>query len=469
MRGEMSRTKWNCDRTKTNRHLLFHLVFLIPKGEHKMTKFTKITALAAPAIMALAVASPSEAKILLMGNDGWEVSFDGLVNGFYSYTSKDELDANEVATNATHTGADGDGEDTSRITVGLLPAVWGMNIKAPTTNGLDMSARIGLYPNISVNRAKNNFANHSGARVDLREIFMAVDGSFGQVLVGRTLSIYQGKNILTDMTLFGVGAGSGAAKGGGTTLGRIGWGYIYPNFNGGIRYTTPDLNGAKVTAAIYDPSTIGGGGGVTETSAPRFEAELSYAGDFGGASVSAWASGLYQTAQRSLAEIQASCALAPNGGGGVASATCTVSSSVDVGGGAFGLQVGMGGLTLTGSGYIGRGLGTTLMLDTDALDAAGDKRTHSGYVAQGTYAFGQGTSIGASYGESGADETNTDFLQRAGTTVGIDTQSLLDFMVWHDINANLRIVGEYGLQEVEWHDGADQEANIVSVGGFFFW
>ena len=435
-----------------------------------MTKFTKITALAAPAIMALAVASPSEAKILLMGNDGWEVSFDGLVNGFYSYTSKDELDANEVATNATHTGADADGEDTSRITVGLLPAVWGMNIKAPTTDGLDMGARLGLYPNISLNRTKNRFGAHSGARMDLREIFMAVDGSFGQVLVGRTLSIYQGKNILTDMTLFGVGAGSGAAKGGGTTLGRIGWGYIYPNFNGGIRYTTPDLNGVKVTAAIYDPSTIGGGGGVTETSLPRFEAELSYAGDFGGASVSAWASGLYQTAQRSLAEIQASCALVPNGGNANSSTdACGVNSSVDVGGGAFGLQVGMGGLTLTGSGYIGRGLGTTLMLDTDALDAAGDKRTHSGYVAQGTYAFGQGTSIGASYGESGADETNTDFLQRAGTTVGVDTQSLLDFMVWHDINANLRIVGEYGLQEVEWHDGADQEANIVSVGGFFFW
>ena len=76
-----------------------------------MTKFTKITAVAAPAIMALAVASPSEAKILLMGDGGWEVSFDGLVNGFYSYTTKDELDATEVATNATHTGVDGDGED----------------------------------------------------------------------------------------------------------------------------------------------------------------------------------------------------------------------------------------------------------------------------------------------------------------------------------------------------------------------
>src|SRR2546422_10814517 len=55
------------------------------------------------------------------------------------------------------------------------------------------------------------------------------------------------QNILNDMTLFGVGAvgivdGSTAtgqaAQGGGTTLGRIGYGYIYPNFNAQVTYST---------------------------------------------------------------------------------------------------------------------------------------------------------------------------------------------------------------------------------------
>ncbi len=464
MRGEMSRTKWNCDRTETNRHSV-SFGFLIPKGEHTMTKFSKITAVAAPAIMALAVASPSEAKILLMGDGGWEVSFDGLVNGFYEYATTEELTAADSATNATHTGEDVDGEDTSRITVGLLPAVWGMNIKAPTTNGLDMGARIGLYPSIQNNRRKNTArpatGGQSGANIDLREIFFTVDGSFGQVLVGRTLSIYQGKNILTDMTLFGVGGGGGGA--GGTTLGRIGFGYVYPNFNAAIRYTTPDFNGAKLTVGVYDPSTIGGGVNVTETSQPRFEGELSYATDVNGIAVSAWAAGMWQTAQRSTAQFQALCS------SGFYEGCDSVESTVDVGGGAYGLQLGYGGLTLTGSGYHGKGLGTTLMIDADALDAAGKTRSHTGYIAQGTYAFGQGTSIGASYGESQADETMTDFLGRAGTTVGIESQSLLDFMVWHDINANLRIVAEYGHQEREWHDDVDQDTDMVSVGGFFFW
>ena len=440
------------------------------------SKISKITAFAAPAIMALAVAAPSEAKVLLMGDGGWEVSFDGSVNGFYSFVTKDE--PAETSANATHTSADADGEDTSRITVGLLPAVWGMNIKAPTTNGLDMSSRIGLYPSIQNNRRKNtsqaSSGGQNGGNLDLREIFFAVEGSSGKVLVGRTLGLYQGKNILTDMTLFGVGAGS--ASGGGTTLGRIGWGYVYPNFNAGIRYTTPDLGGGvKGEIGIFDPSTIGGSvANVTETSMPRLEVELSYAGNVSGVSVSAWANGMFQNAQRSTSDIRTACADISNGGTAVATAAtagavCGVSSSVNVGGGGYGLQLGIGGLTLTGSGYNGKGLGTTLMLDTDALDASGSARTHSGFIGQGTYAFGQGTSVGASYGESRAKETGVDLRQRASVTVGIESQGLLDFMVWHDINKNWRFVAEYGLEEREWHDGANQEASNISFGSFLFW
>jgi len=442
-----------------------------------MSKMNKITAFAAPAIMALAVAAPSEAKILLMGDGGWEVSFDGSVNSFYVFTTKDEISPQEKSINATHTGEDLDGEDTSRITVGLLPAVWGMNIKAPTTNGLDMSSRIGLYPSTQNNRRKNtsqaSSGGQNGGNLDLREIFFAVDGSGGKLLVGRTLGLYQGKNILTDMTLFGVGAAS--ASGGGTTLGRIGWGYVYPNFNAGIRYTTPDAGGFKWEVGIFDPSTLGGGGGVTETATPRLETEFSYAGNMGAMSVSSWVNGMVQHTNRSNSEIQTLCGLDINGGtAGAAGVTngipaCGVESHVTVGGGAFGLQLGFAGLTLTGSGYIGKGLGTTLMLDTDAIDAKGQTRPHAGYIAQGTYAFGQGTSIGASYGESQATETSTDLLQRASTTVGVESQGLLDFMLWHDINKNLRVVAEYGLEERTWHDGATQDANNASIGGFFFW
>ena len=66
------------------------------------------------------------------------------------------------------------------------------------------------------------------------------------------------------MTLFGVGVQGGVSSGG-TTLGRIGYGYVYPQFNAQMRYTTPDLGGVKVAVGIFDPSQIGTG---CSTSAP---------------------------------------------------------------------------------------------------------------------------------------------------------------------------------------------------------
>ncbi len=430
-------------------------------------KWKKAAAIAAPVVMALA-ATPADAKVLLLGDGGWEVSFDGLVNGFYSYSSGKSAPTQAVAGySATRVGSPGqitDGNDYSNITTGLLPVVWGMNIKAPTTNGLDMSARLGIYPQIqndSVNVGKNNFGRgtQAGAQIDLREAFFEVGGSFGSVLVGRTLSLYQGKNILTDMTLFGVGAPNGG--GGGTTLGRIGYGYVYPQFNAAIRYTTPDINGVKASAGIYQPSRLVGGvvTGVGDAAvaqsfnanhleSPRFEGELSYAGDMGGATVSAWFSGMFQKAKtREQTPVK-----------------------TESWGTAGGLQVGFAGLTLTGSGYWGEGLGTLLMLDLDGFDKNGKGRRAVGYLGQATYAFGQGTNIGVSYGINRQFNTAQDTTDLAdGVNVLVRDQSLIDVMVWHEINPNLWIVGEWGRNKSEWQDGVDLKTNTFSVGGFFFW
>ena len=43
-------------------------------------RFVKFAAAVAPAALLLA-AAPADAKVLLMGDGGWEVSFDGSVNG----------------------------------------------------------------------------------------------------------------------------------------------------------------------------------------------------------------------------------------------------------------------------------------------------------------------------------------------------------------------------------------------------
>src|SRR5260370_29084945 len=83
------------------------------------------------------------------------------------------------------------------------------------------------------------------------------------------------------MTLFGVGA-VGNPQGGGTTLGRIGYGYIYPNFNAQVTYTTSPKNPAQLSIGLFQPSTFLGGSIYSVTKLPRLEAEVTYHTTSGG-------------------------------------------------------------------------------------------------------------------------------------------------------------------------------------------
>ncbi|MBC6497829.1 MAG: hypothetical protein GDA54_05885 [Alphaproteobacteria bacterium GM7ARS4] len=100
------------------------------------------------------------AEVVLMGNDGWEVSMDGSVNGFAVYADSEDIE----------------GAGTFRFQSGLLPAVFGFNVKAPRIGGLDMFARLGLYPHIhNYNREKNKLGEDNiGSTLDLREVFFSV-------------------------------------------------------------------------------------------------------------------------------------------------------------------------------------------------------------------------------------------------------------------------------------------------------
>ena len=348
---------------------------------------------------------------------------------------------------------------------GLLPAVFGFNIKAPTVNNLNTFARLGLYPHVhNYNREKNKLGqNNIGSTLDLREVFFSVThDKYGSMLFGKTLGLFLGKNILTDMTLFGVGAvGAGNGLEGSTTLGRIGFGYVYPNFNASIRYTTPTYKNAQLAVGIYDPSRIGTTAqGFTETPEPRLEAELSHSYAFRsiGLTVDSWGNAMYQNAE--------------NGDGGER-------GSVQAWGLGGGFQVKWEGLALTGSGYWGKGLGSILLLDLDSLDHADNTRRNYGFIAQATYDLpdtiikdvGVGASLGASYNSATNAErarAHNDPAAAAADAILFRHNRLTDFMVWHNVNPNLRLIGEFGVQNVRWRDGANVDSYIFSAGGFFF-
>jgi len=239
----------------------------------------KIAIAAVPAVMALASTSV-DSKILLMSQEGWEVSFDGAANAFVMKNSVSDVptDTNDGERLAggfkTFGGVAGGNDDTSIVT-GLLPNVWGMTLKAPTANGLDISARLGLYTHM--NGGDNSLGN---GQINLRETSGSVSGSFGTVLVGRSLGIHQSNAILNDMLLFGVGA-SATANNSNTTLGRIGLGYLYTDFQPQISWTLPGVDalngnfGAKI--GIFDPNTVAADTAAYSASdkhAPRAEAQI---------------------------------------------------------------------------------------------------------------------------------------------------------------------------------------------------
>ena len=291
----------------------------------------KIAIAAVPAVMALASTSV-DSKILLMSQEGWEVSFDGAANAFIMKNSVSVVPDTQGGTANvdadTYAGVMAGNDDTSIVT-GLLPNVWGMTLKAPTANGLDVSMRLGLYTHM--NGGENSLGN---GQINIRETSGSVAGSFGTVLVGRSLGIHQSNAILSDMLLFGVGAAASAANSN-TTLGRIGLGYLYTDFKPQVSWTLPGMDalggnfGAKI--GIFDPDDVvadTAAYSATDKSSPRVEAQITYNGGIGDLGINLWVDGTYQNTERSEAE--ASARTVNGNGGGIAAADTKVERDTDV-------------------------------------------------------------------------------------------------------------------------------------------
>ena len=460
----------------------------------------KIALAAIPAVMALS-ATDASSKVLLMSDNGWEVSFDGAANAFYNHTSTGVVDTlgsfaeystgGETAASTIlgggvsgNTNGSEGGSDISSISVGLLPNVWGFTVKAPTKNGLDVSGRLGLYTHMNSTGTSAN-----GNVINIRETSLTVAGSFGSVLMGRSLGIHQSNAILNDMTLFGVGVAAGNISG--TTLGRIGVGYVYADWYPQITWTTPGLGpiGAKIGILQATPLQSSTGADATNTETPRVEAQLDYSFELGGLGGYVWVDGQYQNLGRTTAEASLFDGRVGNGSNtsGVAESQATgeMSEDIDVGAIGFGTRLTFQGFKLVASGFYNHGLGmqfqgNVLGTYSGSLDERGKARHFYGGYIQGTYDFGQGTNIGYSYGSNhlvmtGQDsgEVNQRYTLGGGGTARTDAiQNYVEShmgMIWHNVTDDFRIIAEGVYSEAHWHGNGSQESSQVSVGAFFFW
>jgi hypothetical protein len=393
---------------------------------------TKIAAAVGTAALAMSLAAPANAAISLGGDNGWEVTYGGFINLFYTQSNWDYRQ--------------GGSEDSSHLNEGLLPAFHTLTVKSPTINGLTGTGQITFAPDSSGSKGKN--LNKSGAEIDMREVFFNVEGSFGTISAGRTLALFQRQAILKDYTLFSVGAMAGADTGG-TSLGRIGFGYVYPDFRTRFVYQTPNINGFQLSVGIFDPDqthtsgTFGFVGNTLETDTPQFQGEATYNTAFGGGNISAWVGGIWQ--EMDVVGVD----------------------DVNLWGVDFGLEATYGGFNVGGHYYTGEALGTIFLQDLGAFTCTAASCTEAdndGWYVQGSYTFNGKTKLGVTYGESTQDYSGF---------ASPDKNSMWTVGVYHDVNSWLKLVAEYSDQQSNLLHHAttvlSHDAQTFSVGGFLLW
>jgi hypothetical protein len=310
---------------------------------------------------------------------------------------------------------------------------------------VDLGAHFGIGVQISNANVHDNLdgGTQAGARIDMRQAYLTVGGGWGQVLAGRELSLYQRENILNDMTLFGTGASGGGLGAPGTTLGRSGFGYIYPNFNAQVTYSSPASRSWQLSVGLFDPDRINGdfsSEGATPTAMPRVEAEVTWHGSGAGTRVRLWLNGMHQGADQGV-------------------------TARGLGAGA---KVEHGMLGLVASGYLAKGVGSTYALTTNlGVDAAGEERTSLGYIAQLTAnPNGSAWTLGASFGESRVRQTATDVASGHDDLVRRNTAVI--GMVMYRATRSLRVVAEYTRAVAQAYSGARNRSDQGSAGLLLF-
>ena len=414
----------------------------------------------------LALSATANAGILIPAGD-WTVDIGGNVNTYANWTNLDGTAS--VKSSGATVGA---GNNTTvGFGNGLLPNF--LSVGGTTRqNDLDVSFTISIQPGSSHVSALGVGADGG---INNRQSFITFgDKSWGSVLVGKNIGLFAQDAILSDMTLLGVGAASAGT--GNTSLGRIGYGYIYADWKPMIAYTTPNMNGFQATVGISQPftstSVVGNGATATAVSisasttsaSPAYEGKASYSFAANDVTGKVWVSGISQRV----------------GSFTGSSMTTNISNSdTTVYGADIGANINAAGFGLTGYYYGGSGIGTTgQMLDGFGTNAANTanisaRDSNGGYV-QATYILPTKTKVGVSWGVSKLDqaagETNA---TTAGTTLGVTGLLQKENRMWtvgayHPLTKHLNLVAEYNYSESENQAGQENKSNNGSLGAILF-
>lgn len=403
-----------------------------------------------------AYAPRAEAGIPLYDKDGWSFSTDGRAQGFYSFANGDSApkggaDAPGGGT-WTYTGdggfgAKGDGANTfttSRVRGGWAASVFGVTVNRQINPDLKVTGRLSFWFAIEGDQAKGA-ANNVGS-LDIRQGFLKLEGNWGGLLFGRNLGLHSRQAIIQNSIFsdeYGIGSPCNIT-GLGISCGQAGYGVMFPGFNPGIVYNTPDINGLTVTVGAYDPVRFDDQGW-GQTPIPRMEFEATYKK----AMFDVFANGMWQR-------------LGKTGG----------SDTLDALGFGYGARAQFGALRLGFLGAFDKGGGMYIPLEPGSMpiDSAGQLRTVTTFWGQAMYSLGM-YDITAGYGAALAKENAADADLRASMMTPsalIKSQVGINVGLLYHLDAVVLAAQFFRMQHT-WYNDATQNANVVNLGATFNW
>lgn len=222
---------------------------------------------------------PSTEALPIAKVKGWEVTLDGRMSTFVSFSHGPPTPKGYPVWQGFDDRPDANGQTTdTRIRSGFVSNYMAWGMRKEVDKDYTLSGRFAVWGNISQRRDKTLIPD-----VDLREVFLKVDGPWGGVLAGRNMGLFGRGGINLDYDIeHGFGLGSPCmivnrepSQGPTAACGHVGFGILFPAFNAQISYNTPVFGGFQLTVGLFDPATVQDSS-YTRTPYPRVEGELTF-------------------------------------------------------------------------------------------------------------------------------------------------------------------------------------------------
>jgi predicted porin len=338
-----------------------------------------------------------------------DLKFSGELNAFYVHDRPNHYQTAALGGLVSNGGVGGEAGaiPNSSVRSGLLPSDFNITVST-RQKGLDILVDFGFYPGInSVMSGGAGFYVNNGLAtafstpgIDMRQQYVTVGNKhIGTIKFGRDIGLFGQEAILNDFTILAVGTTNGNVNPGSVSLGRIGLGYIYTDFQPQISYSTPSFGGFQLGFGLLQPLTdilAGVTSPVLEGHGqPQFQAKLTYATPGKGpVKANFWLNGITESLQAANSTDAAEIGF--KAGQGVRA------SGFD-----GGAKVSLKDFSFVAYGYNGRGIGTEALLLL-GVDPEGHPRESRGGYIQGTYTFAKKLTLGGSWGISHLSLTDND-------------------------------------------------------------